>query len=48
MRASERREDALSHDRIVDALIELLDSEGENGLTSCALATRLATGPGAG
>jgi AcrR family transcriptional regulator len=46
-RGSERREDALSHERIVDAAIELLDDEGENGLTFRALATRLATGPGA-
>jgi AcrR family transcriptional regulator len=46
-RGSERREDALSHERIVDAAIELLDAEGENGLTFRALATRLATGSGA-
>ena len=46
-RGSERREDALSRERIVDAAIELLDTEGENGLTFRALATRLATGPGA-
>jgi AcrR family transcriptional regulator len=46
-RGSERREDALSRERIVDAAIELLDDEGENGLTFRALATRLATGPGA-
>ncbi|AKU97878.1 Transcriptional regulator, TetR family [Labilithrix luteola] len=46
-RRSERREDALSRERIVDAAIELLDDEGENGLTFRALATRLATGPGA-
>jgi AcrR family transcriptional regulator len=46
-RGSERREDALSRERIVDAAIELLDAEGENGLTFRALATRLATGPGA-
>jgi AcrR family transcriptional regulator len=43
----ERREDALSRERIVDAAIELLDAEGEHGLTFRALATRLATGPGA-
>ncbi|RKH68772.1 TetR/AcrR family transcriptional regulator [Corallococcus llansteffanensis] len=46
-RGSERREEALSRERIVDAAIELLDDEGENGLTFRALATRLATGPGA-
>ncbi|WP_164002300.1 TetR/AcrR family transcriptional regulator [Pyxidicoccus caerfyrddinensis] len=46
-RGSERREEALSRERIVDAAIELLDTEGENGLTFRALATRLATGPGA-
>jgi AcrR family transcriptional regulator len=46
-RGSERRDDALSRERIVDAAIELLDDEGEHGLTFRALATRLATGPGA-
>lgn len=46
-RGPERREEALSRDRIVDAAIELLDTDGENGLTFRALATRLATGPGA-
>jgi AcrR family transcriptional regulator len=46
-RGSERRREALSHDRIVGAAIELLDAEGENGLTFRALAARLATGPGA-
>jgi AcrR family transcriptional regulator len=46
-RGSERREDALSRELIVDAAIELLDEEGENGLTFRALATRLSTGPGA-
>jgi AcrR family transcriptional regulator len=46
-RGSERREDALSRERIVDAAIALLDAEGENGLTFRALATRLSTGPGA-
>ena len=46
-RGAERREDALSRDRIVDAAIQLLDGEGEPGLTFRALATRLATGPGA-
>lgn len=46
-RVPERREDALSRERIVDAAIELLDAEGEGGLTFRALATRLATGAGA-
>ena len=46
-RAAERREEALSRERIVDAAIELLDHDGEEGLTFRALATRLATGPGA-
>jgi len=45
--APERRADALSRERIVDAAIELLDHEGEDGLTFRSLATRLATGPGA-
>jgi len=46
-RGPERREDALSRERIVDAAIELLDDQGEEGLTFRALATQLATGPGA-
>ncbi len=46
-RKSERREDALSRERIVAAAIELLDEEGEDGLTFRALAARLATGSGA-
>ena len=46
-RGSERREGALSRERIVGAAIALLDDEGEPGLTFRALATRLATGPGA-
>jgi len=46
-RGSERREDALSRERIVDAAIELLDRVGEDGLTFRALAVRLATGAGA-
>lgn len=45
--AQDRREQALSRERIVDAAIELLDAEGEDGLTFRALATRLATGSGA-
>jgi AcrR family transcriptional regulator len=47
MRSSERRVDALTRERIVDVAIELLDSEGESGLTFRALATRLETGHGA-
>jgi AcrR family transcriptional regulator len=46
-RGTERREDALSFERIVDAAITLLDDQGEHGLTFRALASRLATGPGA-
>ncbi|WP_437972522.1 TetR/AcrR family transcriptional regulator [Sorangium sp. So ce260] len=46
-RGSERRDEALSRQRIVDAAIELLDDEGEDGLTFRALAARLSTGPGA-
>ncbi len=47
MAKPERRDDALSVEKIVDAAIELLDREGENGLTFRALATRLSTGAGA-
>jgi len=46
-RGAERREDPLSRERLVDAAIELLDDEGEKGLTFRALAARLLTGPGA-
>jgi AcrR family transcriptional regulator len=46
-RGAERRDDALSSDRIIEAAIELLDAEGEAGLTFRALAARLATGAGA-
>ncbi|HEY0465847.1 MAG TPA: TetR family transcriptional regulator [Polyangiaceae bacterium] len=46
-RGSERREDALSRERIVDAAIEILDDQGQEGLTFRALAIRLSTGPGA-
>jgi AcrR family transcriptional regulator len=46
-RGPERREDALSRERIVDAAVALLDDEGEAGLTFRALATRLGTGAGA-
>ncbi len=44
---SQRREELLSRDRIVEASIDLLDSSGEDGLTFRALSERLATGPGA-
>lgn len=44
---SERRADALSRERIVSAAIELLDAQGEAGLTFRALATQLSTGSGA-
>jgi len=46
-RAPERREQALSRERIVGAAIALLDREGEHGLTFRALAAELATGAGA-
>jgi AcrR family transcriptional regulator len=42
-----KREEALTRAQIVTAAIELLDEEGENGLTFRALATRLTTGSGA-
>jgi AcrR family transcriptional regulator len=44
---TERRTEALSKARIVEAAIELLDSEGEDALTFRALAARLSTGSGA-
>lgn len=43
----ERRADALSKKRIVDAAVEILDIDGERALTFRALAGRLATGAGA-
>ncbi|MCQ8194260.1 TetR/AcrR family transcriptional regulator [Streptomyces rugosispiralis] len=46
-RRSQRRTEALSRDRIVEAAVELLDTAGEGGLTFRALTERLATGPGA-
>lgn len=46
-RKSQRREESLSRERIIEASIELLDSSGESGLTFRALSERLATGPGA-
>ncbi|MEV7399320.1 TetR/AcrR family transcriptional regulator C-terminal domain-containing protein [Streptomyces sp. NPDC091267] len=46
-RKSERRTDALTRERIIEAAVELLDTAGEGGLTFRALTGRLATGPGA-
>ncbi|MGY0020941.1 TetR/AcrR family transcriptional regulator [Streptomyces sp. YJ-C3] len=46
-RKSERRTDALSRERIIEAAVELLDAEGERGLTFRTLTERLSTGPGA-
>jgi AcrR family transcriptional regulator len=46
-RGSERRADALTRERIVEAAIGLLDAQGEAGLTFRALAARLETGHGA-
>jgi AcrR family transcriptional regulator len=46
-RRSQRRTEALSRERIVEAAVELLDAAGEGGLTFRALSERLATGPGA-
>ncbi|MGW7617919.1 TetR/AcrR family transcriptional regulator [Streptomyces antimycoticus] len=46
-RRSQRRTEALSRERIVEAAVELLDEAGEGGLTFRALTERLATGPGA-
>jgi AcrR family transcriptional regulator len=44
---AERRTDALSKERIVEAAIEILDADGESALTVRALTARLATGAGA-
>ncbi|MBB4636530.1 TetR/AcrR family transcriptional regulator [Longimicrobium terrae] len=44
---AERRTDALSRERIVEAAIEILDAEGESALTFRTLAARLQTGSGA-
>lgn len=44
---TERRIDALTKERIVEAAIDILDTEGESALTFRALAARLATGSGA-
>ena len=46
-RGSQRREESLSRDRIIEASISLLDGSGEDGLTFRTLSERLATGPGA-
>ncbi|WP_327140584.1 TetR/AcrR family transcriptional regulator [Nocardia sp. NBC_01327] len=46
-RRTERREQPLSRERIVEAAIEILDTEGESALTFRALTARLATGAGA-
>ncbi|HVV24688.1 MAG TPA: TetR/AcrR family transcriptional regulator C-terminal domain-containing protein [Pseudonocardiaceae bacterium] len=46
-RRPDRRTEALSRDRIVQAAVELLDTTGEAGLTFRTLTERLATGPGA-
>ncbi len=46
-RGSQRREESLSRERIIEASIALLDHHGEDGLTFRALSERLATGPGA-
>ena len=43
----ERRADALSKERIVEAAVALLDAHGAGALTYRALAVRLATGAGA-
>ncbi|OJY74095.1 MULTISPECIES: TetR family transcriptional regulator [unclassified Rhizobium] len=44
---TERRRDALSKARVVEAAIDILDRVGEDGLTFRALAAHLATGSGA-
>ena len=44
---AERRSDALSKERIVEAAMEILDADGESALTFRTLAARLATGSGA-
>jgi AcrR family transcriptional regulator len=46
-RRSPRRTEALSRERIVEAAVELLDTDGAGGLTFRALSRRLATGAGA-
>jgi AcrR family transcriptional regulator len=44
---AQRRTDALSKERIVEAAIGILDADGEGALTFRALTARLATGAGA-
>ncbi|WP_290055079.1 TetR/AcrR family transcriptional regulator [Amycolatopsis solani] len=44
---AQRRAEALSRARIIETAVELLDADGESGLTFRALTERLATGPGA-
>ena len=46
-RRTERRRDALSKERVVEAAIGILDADGEGALTFRALKARLATGSGA-
>ncbi|MBN8227733.1 TetR family transcriptional regulator [Corallococcus macrosporus] len=46
-RKPERRTEALSRERIIEAAVELLDTAGEGGLTFRALTERLSTGAGA-
>ena len=46
-RNTQRREESLSRDQIIETAIALLDSGGEAGLTFRALSEQLATGPGA-
>ncbi len=46
-RTAQRRRESLSRERIIEASIEILDSDGEVGLTFRALSDRLTTGPGA-
>jgi hypothetical protein len=41
---TERRRDAMSKERIVEAAIEILDTEGESAPTFRALTARLAAG----
>ncbi|MGW4830762.1 TetR/AcrR family transcriptional regulator [Amycolatopsis japonica] len=45
--APRTRTEALSRERIVEAAVELLDADGERGLTFRTLTEHLATGPGA-
>jgi len=44
---TQRRDESLSRERIIEAAIEILDSTGESGLTFRSLSEKLATGPGA-